>query len=502
MSAGYVPDQDPMAPALPAGVIEATRDTTATTTPVIPKEYTAGIGQLEDLQTRDTARGAVEVINAERQKVVDAEKAQEELVEARARLAEQERANEEIALRQAEREQARKAEQMELRQLAEQEKGHKFETLYSKMSTGAKVLQGISLALGTFGAALGKTPNYALDIIQNAENSEFEHQKAELDKLRTAKLDKRQGNVDSEAAYERGLTEITGRSMGRLKAVEARLSAGLKKLGLDGAAIAADARTLGVQKMYADREAELLKGRQDMVAKSIGSTTTTNIKRTGEGAAGLNGKPTERQITLAGYAGTLENELKTIGSGSALTPEVLSAYQKNALAAEAADTTASKSMLGGGVVSVGRALDITPASKYAGLGPEAQKQLNAVDNAKEALARIRSGGAIPSAEDRMFADQLAPKAGDSPELIRQKIGRMREETARLKTLSGQAGTATANVGAREGTAPTAAPAKRAATKQDAAAAAELKGIINDRKATPEQKQEARDLLKQVQGQVN
>lgn len=482
-----VPDLDPMAPPLPAGMVEATRDTQAITTPIIPPEFKAGVEQMDSLQTRDTSRGALEVINAERQRTLDAQKAQEELTAANARLAEQERANEETALKQAEREQTRKAEQMELRQLAEREANHKFETIYSRMSTGAKVLQGISLALGTFGASFNKSHNYALDIIQNAENGEFERQKAELEKLRNAKLDMRAGIQDNEALYEKGQTEVVGRSLGRIKAIENRLVAGLKRLGLDDAAIASDARILSVQKMYADREEERLKQKQDMLAKGIGSVTNTHIARTGE-APGSG--PTGGDKKMALHGSEMDAALKQLETLPVPTQADMAAAQDKGLITQAADAAGEKSVIGGAVVGKLRDWKVLPRSSTSGAESSVQQFLQHSEVMVTNLAHLMTGAGMPAEEARKKAQTFAYSADDTPATFKQKIEGAKRLAASTLALSGNAAKLVPGQAAP-------APPKAAPAAGDPAAAARLQLMIKN--GTPEQQQRARALLQRLRG---
>jgi hypothetical protein len=151
-----------------------------------------------------------------------------------------------------------------------------------------------------------------------------------------------------------------------------------------------------------------------------------------------NKPPTESQSKAAIYGRAIEDAVESVGDASILTPEILAKYQRNQLGAEAADNAASKSWLGGKAVGAGRALGVVEKSKFDDIPPQAQQVLNQVEVAKESLARIHSGGAIPTAEDRAFADLWAPKAGDSPGLIAQKLRQMDTEAKRLLALSGNA----------------------------------------------------------------
>jgi hypothetical protein len=162
-------------------------------------------------------------------------------------------------------------------------------------------------------------------------------------------------------------------------------------------------------------------------------------------AAGESKPPTEAQSKAAIYGRAIEDAVGAVGDAAVLTPEILEKYQRNQLGAEAADTSAAKSWIGGKVVGAGRSMGLVERSKFDGIPPEAQQVLNQVEVAKESLARIHSGGAIPTAEDRAFADLWAPKAGDSPALIAQKLRQMDTEAKRLLALSGNAAPLTTGI---------------------------------------------------------
>jgi len=77
-----------------------------------------------------------------------------------------------------------------------------------RRSTGQKILGGIALALGTFGSALSKTPNYALQVIKDSIDRDVDAQKEEIANAKdSAKMlsdlsQKKYGRAMSLAEYE------------------------------------------------------------------------------------------------------------------------------------------------------------------------------------------------------------------------------------------------------------------------------------------------------------
>lgn len=224
-----------------------------------------------------------------------------------------------------------------------------------------------------------------------------------------------------------------------------------------------------------------------------------SLKEVRAGAAKEAKAPTEAQSRLAVFAGTIDDAIKNVGDAAVLTPEILAKYQKNQGQAEWADKTAERGLIPGAAVGVARVFGAVAKSKFDGIPPEAQVVLQQIEAAKEAMARIHSGGAIPTAEDRAFADLWAPKAGDSPQLIAQKLRQMKAEGERYMALSGNAGERVKGISAnipgaqldRASNKPLAQPKNPLVRGSRLSLARQA---LNDPEATPEEKARAQQII--------
>jgi hypothetical protein len=360
----------------------------------------------------------------------------------------------------------------------------------------SKVAAGIAIAFGALGAAVrsaGRSPgaqNEVLNQIQKDIQNHTEKQKFEIGKMRDQVAMARTGMSDATEAKKALLSDVNAKESAALTSIEAEVRQRLAKQGVPAAQIDADQRVLQLQqaraavaakaKELAMKEAESAarvkyleartnranrsgpigsgagrKGLSELIAmKESGAkdseiearaaklgiapkTYLPSLKEVRAGEAGSGKAPTDSQVKSAVYGRAIEDAIKNIDTKS-LTPEVLAQYQRNQLASEAADNTAAKGLAAGAAVGAGRALNLVPKSKYDGIPEAAQRSIQQVEVAKESLARIHSGGAIPTAEDRAFADLWAPKSGDSPQLIAQKLQQMKTEGERLLALAGNA----------------------------------------------------------------
>lgn len=342
--------------------------------------------------------------------------------------------------------------------------GMKLHDFFADKGIANQIAAIVGGAVGGFGSAAFGGPNQAVAILNTRIQQDFDRQKANITNAQHIAELRRRGVVDVENELERELAALEIKQSHAHKAAAAFGEAVALRAGIPAAAAKGD---LLVAQQNAEAATLGMKAAQRFERHATFDKTVadTQIRTRAPGAGAAGGKATESQNKLALYGRTIENELKTIGTAAALTPDVLEKYQTNQARAAAADADALKGDLNAAWVGAKRWLGLTPASRYEGINPEAQKILNAVDNAREALARIHSGGAIPTAEDYAFVDQFSPKAGDSPELIRQKLARMGEEGQRILALAGPARALTEGVGVRQPTTEGAAARGQGGTAQ-------------------------------------
>lgn len=323
----------------------------------------------------------------------------------------------------------------------------KAETDYAKASgeVGKKddkgwlhnVLLALAQGAGAYGATLSHSPNYAAQIIENADKGELERKRANLEATFKRYQSAGARMKDIEPWRDREMGRIMAQQKARLdqlqKAVDVSLSR-FPKAQLEAQA-AIDAKRAEIEKTKMEYGKEVGNIKRTRSQRDEGTTQTTTDPR---GVAGTTGKgPTESENKLALLGESMKDELKSIRSGEPLTSSDLETVQSDTLRAENADKAAeSGGQLAGAAVSIGRKIDAVPRSRYSSLPEAKQKTLNAWDNAIEKYARMLTGAGMPAEEARRMSRQNGPMAGDTPGQIKAKLDRLEREAERMTRLAG------------------------------------------------------------------
>lgn len=157
--------------------------------------------------------------------------------------------------------------QSRMRQAQEQLSNYKFQDFFQGRD-GARVMAGISIALGAVGSALTKGPNYALDIIKNAIDNDLAQQQANYNKLR--------GTLEGENTL---YGQLKQRRLDDLQAFQMA-----KKTRLDQAALQVEAASEKVSDAEAKNKAAMIanalrqEGAKAMMAATQGLKTTVQTQ--------------------------------------------------------------------------------------------------------------------------------------------------------------------------------------------------------------------------------
>jgi len=315
------------------------------------------------------------------------------------------------------------------RAAAEAQRSSHISGLMDNWSDGKKLQARIAIALSGWGGG----PNRALELLKMQMDQDFQAKRASFDNA--------VHRMASEGANQERLKQFHQMGLERILAGEkAKLTLFGNKLAKTLAAFPQaqqDARQV-VAKAEADMRQAHAKELAATLAGNTSSASTIEgqrVKITEGKDTGKNG-PTESENKLAMLGSSMKEELDIIKTLPSLSQDALSAIQNATLAAEAADATASKDVVGSAVVKLARWADLIPKSRYASLSADDQKTINAWDNAIEKYARVLTGAGMPADEARRMARQNGPIADDRPELVTQKYDRLVREADRMVALAG------------------------------------------------------------------
>jgi hypothetical protein len=315
---------------------------------------------------------------------------------------------------------------------SEQDKYSKMEIKdYYDGHTGRKIADAISAGLGELGAVLAKTGhNTALDIIRGKQADWYAQEKAKIEKqFKTAGMAKDQ-LTEAESAKRDRLSDLAMSFAARQSVLADKIEAAGKEAGTGFALKESERQAAAIRGDASKVILDDLKGLRTQVH------TAPNPAAVGGGRGG--GQPTESQGKLAFLAQQMKGDLDTIIKNPALSQKGLEQMQRNQLAGEAADKTATGGLLGNLAVAGGRALGAIPKSKYQGLSDNDQLVANAWDNALEKYVRLLTGAGMPADEARRMGDQNAPRPGETPVMMAQKFRRLEAATEQMMSLAGKA----------------------------------------------------------------
>lgn len=462
------PDPAPVAPQLASGppkLVTESSQTTSTTSGIkqTPQMKVEGLLVKDSIEAEKLARANE---NAAKKEALEGG---QQLATDQAKLASDQRALEERQQQEAAALQARhdKADAAATQQAAaarEAVKGFKFKDYWADKSSAARVGSALAVALGALGASLTKTPNFALQILDKKMDDDHRSQVERLQQLKDDEVMARTGIADAREARASALAALNIKGAAGLRVIKAQMEeaaarstdANYKKM------VAAKAAEWDAQAAERDKAGHAALYQMEIDKADKFQRTSVTSKRiadpaAGRGGAGAGGKaPTESQAKTALLAQQMLDEITTLDkSGFSLSPKALDKLQSNTLASQTADKSQSSGWVGNAGTSLARSVGMVPKSKYDGLAPGEQRIANAWDNLIEKYARVLTGAGMPEGEANRMAVQNAPHAGDSPQVLQQKMTRMRNAASQMMSLSG--GAATMVQGAQQAAPPTAAP---------------------------------------------
>lgn len=310
--------------------------------------------------------------------------------------------------------------------------------------TWGNALRGLGLALGSAGDAMQRAaairvgaPAPSLHTVEGIIESDLNLQKDHLQRLSDAAVRARTGIADATEARRQMLADIDLRGASVYKRLEAVAKARLAALGMKAPEIEQHQAVLALKAARAQKQADYVAPTWESIHSTWEKTHKSGVEETNRVPTAAGKGPTESQAKTADLSAGMLNELKTIESLPPLSQDALAKVQSNELASNAADSATGVTGVIG--AKLGRAVGVIPKTKYDGLSPEQQKSMNAWDSLVELRARQLTGAGMPNSEAIREARTLGYSPGDSPDVMQQKIARLKESAQRGMTLSGPAG---------------------------------------------------------------
>lgn len=330
---------------------------------------------------------------------------------------------------------------------------------FADLSTGEKIFAGISLVLGLVGG-LTDGSNVGAERIIKAVDADTAKRRMLLEAqeriVNRAKGDV--GEARANLAHQKDMLDL--RAAVGLEAAIAQARGRAQMLG-----ISEDNLRNNEQLQKLEREALERRAKHEEGLRTKASTTSLLIEGGLSGRGGAAGTETDKKFALMGKG--ILDDLTVVGEGAALTPQMLDQWQRSSTMFDASGRAIEKGVVGAAGVSVGRAVGLLPRTKYEGLSAQQQVAANALDSAGEKLFRIYTGAGMPETEARRMVTQQLPHAGDSPEVVRTKIARLRADAERMSALGGRATSTIAGIErAPTPTTPAAAPAGKRVRLKD------------------------------------
>lgn len=326
-------------------------------------------------------------------------------------------------------------------------KGMEPTDFWKSKGTASKIAGAFAVAMGAYASALTRGPNTALQIIDTAIDNHAKTEARRYSQQRdivTEAKGRAQDVTRERDAQIQGLSIVKAAAYEKLEA-EARAKAAQfegTQAGLRAQQLAEELRTKAAQE-----RARFEASQREKVTDAVRRSVTTISGGPGSGAAG---GQKEFQAKYGVLAQQMAGELQTIRNNPALSADVLNKLQRNQLATESADKSAGGGLFSAAGVALGRGVGLIPRSRYDGMTPQEQKVANAWDNLIEKYSRVLTGAGMPADEARRMAVQDAPHAGDSAEVVNQKLQRMEAATAQFMGAAGMAPGPTAAAPAASG----------------------------------------------------
>ena len=163
-------------------------------------------------------------------------------------------------------------------------------SLVSRMSTGKKILMGISIALGAIGRAMANPggPNRAFQSVMRQINEDREDQKANIAGMERQIAISRTGIQDADAARANLVEDVETNYQATLKSMQANLQKSMLQAGMTEPEIAADEKIIALQKDSLDAEVKAA----TLIADKLSRTTQHQMLIAGNAKKGADNKIT------------------------------------------------------------------------------------------------------------------------------------------------------------------------------------------------------------------
>lgn len=326
-------------------------------------------------------------------------------------------------LKEADEELARRTAERDLQY--ENFKKMEFKDYWADRSSGSKIIAAIAVGLGGLGSGLtGSQGNGALEIINGAIAKDFEKQKQQIDKQKTVFNMSESLRDSSVQDRKKRLEELQLKEAAAYEGAAAKYAAMAAKAGVPQAQIASDATVLGLQQKALEKKIG--------VEKELRDEITTNTRRKIElQPVDANGNPvvpekplTEGQGNAVAFAKRMAEGVKNYDKVGGMSPAGADKVRKSIKANAFLDKNSGLYFLGAGAFNVP---DLSEKDRLA---------LQGMREVITAGLRKDSGAAIGLSEFEGEFDQLVPRAGDTPAVIKQKRGTV---TNRIAAIMEQAG---------------------------------------------------------------
>ena len=327
-----------------------------------------------------------------------------------------------------------------------------FKDYWEEKSTGSKIIAAIAVGLGQLGAGMqGRAGNTALDIINKQMDMDFARQKAAIDKQQTQYSMAKEGEAAASSSYAKQLQNLQLKEAAAYETVAAKYASMLAAQGIPAAQIQADANVQTLQAQALDKKLQ--------VEKEIRNEISTTVrKKVDMMQVDANGNPvmpekplTESQGNAVAFAKRMAAGIKDYDKVGGMSPQGADKVRKSIKSNAFLDKNSGLYFLGAGAFNVP---DLSEKDRLA---------LQGIREVITAGLRKDSGAAIGLSEFEGEFDQLVPRAGDTPAVMKQKRGTV---TNRIAAIMEQAGPGRSRI---------AAPAE---PQQQAAETKMFKGVLH------------------------
>ena len=317
---------------------------------------------------------------------------------------------------------------------AEEQRKKSTTGFWEDKSTGVKLAAAFAQALGGYASGINGGVNQVTQMFQHAEEQDRAVKEAKL----RAVIERGRAMGENEdrltRLWEHGQRVIDSQQKADENAAIKQAEAMTASLN-PGSTVVAQVNA-NLERNRAISRNQRLEATLDKTSSNSGTRSQNvveGIKQTAGTGSGINGE----QAKTALYAEQMDNEIKLIKNGPALSNDDLKAIQDAEMKITGAEKTGTGSIGGAVAVGIGRTLGAIPRSAIEELPPAKQVVFNAWANAQEKVTRQLTGAGMPAQEEFRMNRLMSPQAGDSAEVIQSKFRRLQAFSAQMKALSGQ-----------------------------------------------------------------